>query len=315
MDAYLKWLDFVKLKHNNKYDYSLVEYKNQKTKVKIICPEHGVFEQNPDSHKKNDCPECGKINSHNKQKKTQEDFLNKTKKYKTLDFSNSKYINAKTPVEVKCLVCKNIFQKTPNELYRNGCPICSNNRRQKTLKSVRYKKALKKINVILEKSNVELLDEYNGKYKIKGHEWRRYNFKCKKCNYIFIDFFDDQHLPLCPICNQGKLSSKGELEIRKYIMDNYPQLKIIPNDRAILGGKEIDILIPELKIGFEYDGIYWHKGKEEYDKNKDELAKAKGITIYHILEKRNKKEKEDNLKKVSLIIEKGVVYGKLCKST
>ena len=111
-------------------------------------------------------------------------------------------------------------------------------------------------------------------------------------------------MPLCPICNPGKLSSKGELEIRKYIMDNYPQLKIIPNDRTILEGKEIDVLIPELKIGFEYDGIYWHKDKKEYDKNKDELAKQKGITIYNIKEKRTKKEKENNLKEVRTIIDK-----------
>ena len=33
------------------------------------------FKQTPDSHKKNGCPECGKINSHNKQKLTQEDFF------------------------------------------------------------------------------------------------------------------------------------------------------------------------------------------------------------------------------------------------
>jgi hypothetical protein len=36
--------------HNNKYEYSLVEYKNNKTKVKIICKEHGIFEQRPDNH-------------------------------------------------------------------------------------------------------------------------------------------------------------------------------------------------------------------------------------------------------------------------
>jgi hypothetical protein len=36
--------------HNNKYDYSLVNYKNNHTKVKIICPKHGIFEQRPGSH-------------------------------------------------------------------------------------------------------------------------------------------------------------------------------------------------------------------------------------------------------------------------
>lgn len=40
----------AKLIHNNKYDYSLVEYKNSSTKVKIICSVHGVFEQTPNNH-------------------------------------------------------------------------------------------------------------------------------------------------------------------------------------------------------------------------------------------------------------------------
>jgi hypothetical protein len=31
--------------HGNKYDYSLVNYVIDKTNVKIICREHGVFEQ------------------------------------------------------------------------------------------------------------------------------------------------------------------------------------------------------------------------------------------------------------------------------
>lgn len=36
--------------HNGIYDYSLVYYINSKTKVKIICKEHGVFEMMPNSH-------------------------------------------------------------------------------------------------------------------------------------------------------------------------------------------------------------------------------------------------------------------------
>lgn len=47
--------------HNDKYDYSLVEYYNWKTKVKIICPYHGEFEQNPLSHKQGTgCPTCSR---------------------------------------------------------------------------------------------------------------------------------------------------------------------------------------------------------------------------------------------------------------
>lgn len=46
--------------HNNKYDYSLVEYINNRTKIKIICPIHGIFQQVPNAHldMKCGCPKC-----------------------------------------------------------------------------------------------------------------------------------------------------------------------------------------------------------------------------------------------------------------
>ena len=36
--------------HNSKYDYSKVDYKGEKEKIIIICPEHGEFIQEPNSH-------------------------------------------------------------------------------------------------------------------------------------------------------------------------------------------------------------------------------------------------------------------------
>lgn len=46
-------------KHEHKYNYSFVKYINAKTPVSIICPQHGVFEQTPDSHLRgNGCPVC-----------------------------------------------------------------------------------------------------------------------------------------------------------------------------------------------------------------------------------------------------------------
>ena len=47
--------------HGNKYDYSKVEYINYKTKVCIICPEHGEFWQTPGMHisEHQGCPICG----------------------------------------------------------------------------------------------------------------------------------------------------------------------------------------------------------------------------------------------------------------
>ena len=45
--------------HVNKYDYSLMEYTGALNKIKIICPEHGVFEQTPNNHKNGrGCSHC-----------------------------------------------------------------------------------------------------------------------------------------------------------------------------------------------------------------------------------------------------------------
>lgn len=50
--------------HNNKYNYSLVNYLNSQTKVKIICNLHGVFEQKPNTHIRGaNCPTCMKENA------------------------------------------------------------------------------------------------------------------------------------------------------------------------------------------------------------------------------------------------------------
>lgn len=54
--------DFIlmaKKVHGDKYDYSKVTYINNRTKVCIICPEHGEFWQTPYSHLKGcECPSC-----------------------------------------------------------------------------------------------------------------------------------------------------------------------------------------------------------------------------------------------------------------
>ena len=58
--SFQKTIDDCNKVHNNKYDYSKVVYINNKTKVCIICPEHGEFWQNIINHLfcKTGCPKC-----------------------------------------------------------------------------------------------------------------------------------------------------------------------------------------------------------------------------------------------------------------
>lgn len=66
MTTYILYIEYEKINtrrifekcnevHNNKYDYSLVEYKNTRSKIKIICEEHGIFEQLSKGHKRDEC--------------------------------------------------------------------------------------------------------------------------------------------------------------------------------------------------------------------------------------------------------------------
>lgn len=49
----------AKLIHKDRYDYSLVDYKDNRTLIKIICKEHGIFTQTPNNHlKPSNCPKC-----------------------------------------------------------------------------------------------------------------------------------------------------------------------------------------------------------------------------------------------------------------
>ena len=57
------FLSDCKKTHGDRYDYSLIEYVNTQTIVKIICKEHGFFEQKPNNHinQKQGCPSCSGV--------------------------------------------------------------------------------------------------------------------------------------------------------------------------------------------------------------------------------------------------------------
>lgn len=88
--------------------------------------------------------------------------------------------------------------------------------------------------------------------------------------------------------------SYGECAMVCLLRKNYPNLKIIPNDREQLNGYEIDIWLPELNIGIEYNGQHHFKpvyGKKVFqktllsDKNKLMIACKKGIKLVYVIPK------------------------------
>lgn len=56
-----RFTEKARAKHGSRYDYSQVDYQGANTKVSILCPEHGAFQQTPGSHLfGRGCPACGK---------------------------------------------------------------------------------------------------------------------------------------------------------------------------------------------------------------------------------------------------------------
>ncbi|NVJ48579.1 MAG: zinc-ribbon domain-containing protein [Cytophagia bacterium] len=66
----------------------------------------------------------------------------------------------------------------------------------------------------------------------------------------------------CPFCNP--VWSKAELRIYTELMLIFPDIK----HRQKINGLEVDIFIPSINLGIEYDGYYWHRDKTEHDKTK-----------------------------------------------
>jgi hypothetical protein len=113
--------------HDDKYDYSLVEYINSKTKIKIICPTHGEFEQIPHSHLKgNGCVKCsGEQKTINQSSNTNE-FIHKAKNIHGHKYDYS-LVNYKTNHDKIKIICPEHgeFEQIPNShLKGRGCPTC-----------------------------------------------------------------------------------------------------------------------------------------------------------------------------------------------
>jgi hypothetical protein len=129
------WLTRVLDRHPeraDKYDYSLVEYKDSKTKVSIICSKHGVFQQPPQVHMNHGCNKCGFDSSTAKNSSNTTTWVAEIlRKYpenaEKYDYSKVDYKNAYTKVKIGCLKDPEhgFFSQMPlNHWKGSGCQGC-----------------------------------------------------------------------------------------------------------------------------------------------------------------------------------------------
>lgn len=98
---------------------------------------------------------------------------------------------------------------------------------------------------------------------------------------------------ILPEMKEHSTGTTGEIYIRKIVGETNNE--VIYNDRTILGGQELDIYIPELKLAIEYNGVYWHSDyikSPSYHVNKFKKCAQKGIQLIQIWEDQFKTKAE-----------------------
>ena len=90
----------------------------------------------------------------------------------------------------------------------------------------------------------------------------------------------------CPNCAASAMTSKGEQEIVDFLKSK--NVIVEQTNRAILGGMELDIFLPDFNFAIEYNGLYWHTEKMGKDKfyhhNKWQKCKSLGIQLVQVWE-------------------------------
>jgi hypothetical protein len=206
-----------KEKHGNRYDYSLVEFKNGNLPV-LIGYKGVYYTQKPYYHLSGNRPENIKLAI----KKTNRQFINESNQVHDFKYNYDKvdYISNQTKVIITCPIHGDFQQRPLSHIQGNGCPNCNESRGEKEIAKYLDKNEISyyRQHKFLECKNVFQLpfDFYLPKYRIA------------------IEFDGKQHYE--PMEFFGGVESYNRLKINDkiksdYCEDNYIDLVRIRYDQ------------------------------------------------------------------------------------
>jgi hypothetical protein len=266
------------LKHNNKYDYSLVNYVNGATITVIICPYHGNFSQTPYKHLSGrGCPLC----THNNISNNAIVFIaDATKLHQNkYNYSMVDYTNARTKVVIIC-PHHGHFQQTPDShIHGHGCPkcmaqVCSTNKRSST-------------SAFIKAANIIHSNFYN--YSKVAYETAHIKVVIICPKHGPFKQTPDTHLRGCGCSSCVNVISR----IETLWLDGLG----IPND---IGHRQVSINIngtlfradgfdPKTNTVYELYGDFWHGHPTKYNPNDINVVNKQtfGQLYYQTMEKEN----------------------------
>lgn len=241
--------------HGDKYDYSKFIYVNAKTKVCIICPEHGEFWQRPDHHLNGvGCPMCAGVSL-----MSFDDFCKKanTKHNSKYSYVEDTYSKTSKKVGIICPEHGLFYQNASSHLTGCGCPLCNGG--IGTTKEKYIKKAILIHGNYYDYSKIEYI---NAKTKIcimcprHGEFWQEadshlYGKGCPKCKSSILESM------VINILNKNKIFYQFQ-----YKLDG-------------MGKKSYDFYLPDTKLIIECQGeqhfvpVNFRKNSDDGNVNKD----------------------------------------------
>lgn len=244
------FIEKAKKAHGEKFDYSRVKYINNRTKISIICPIHGIFFQTPEKHIfTKGCKKCSFENLSITKTKSNKTFIINAinihnNKY---DYSKTLYIHCHKKIDIICPI-HGIFSQSPStHLKGQGCVKCGYDKLSiSNSNNTEY---------FITKSNIHHGDKYN--YSLV--EYINNKTKVKILCPIHGEFSQKaaDHLNGCgcPRCN----SSKGEIKIEQFFKLHCIKIQRQKKFLECINPKtnyklSFDFYLPDYNILIEYDG-------------------------------------------------------------
>lgn len=263
--------------HGGKYDYSRVDLVSSKSKVEIVCPEHGPFFQTPDHHMRGrGCPTCARQVVRRKVSTLQEFVEEASSIHRGFyDYSLSEFTSPSAKVKIVCPVHGEFETLARKHLWeKRGCPECGR---------VRGKYH----------SNVSFQDFFDAAVERHGYNYSYSEVEiagarglvtlvCPTHGRFRIGVSAHLQGAGCPGCRPSGSTPENELAefIRAFDVD------VVRNSKRVIPPFEIDILVPDRHIAFEFNGVFWHseqRGKTaEYHRNKTLRTLARGFRLFHV---------------------------------
>jgi protein-arginine kinase activator protein McsA len=254
----------------------------------IVCSKHGEFSQYAAQLRKGrGCPSCGGDERSAKRRMSPQDFVSEcTKKHGgAYTYERTQYVAMAKRVTVTCPAHGDFSITALKHYYElQGCSKCEHDAKKARIVRFRHLSADAKIANTAKTFFEKCAIRHNGIYTYPEQDYEG----AKKVIRVLCpnhgEFFQNawKHLSGhgCPSCGQ---KSSQEAVIATFLAQ---YTTVVTRARDVIPPKEVDIWLPDLGIGVEYHGLFWHTEDRVgmVHRSKWEMAQAAGVRLIQIFE-------------------------------